>query len=138
MPYHPAELVDVVAELVLQVQAMRTEVAKLRQGTASNDQAELLRAIRLAMGDAVFSAAEALARTLAHDPQAALLRVQLGGRTVRQVGKLLASAAGVTTAGGLVLRKVGQARDGGCWHCEFQSRKHADIAYTRDALGDDD
>jgi hypothetical protein len=138
MPYHAVELVDVVAELVREVRAMRAEIAELRQSPATDGQDELLRAVRLAMGGSVFSAAGLLARALAADPQAALLRAHLGGRSVRSVGKLLSAASGVMTADGLVLRKVGKERDGGTWHCDFHSRKGAEIGCARPPLDEDD
>jgi len=138
MPYHQPELAGVVAELVLQVAAMRREIAELREAKATEGQAELLRAVRLSMGDVVFSAAGLLARALAADPQAALLRAQLGERSVRQVGKLLSSAACVMTADGLVLRRVGESRDGCDWHCGFQTRTPAQIGHGRVVPCDDD
>ncbi len=114
-------MLSVQAELVRQVQALTTEVRRLHRGQADDFTAELVQATHAAMAGRVFTAAELLACSLRLDSIGLRLAVLLMGRTVRSVGRMLASSADKATEDGLVLRRVGADRAGAIW-CVTETR----------------
>ena len=114
-------MLSVQAELVRQVQALTTEVRRLHRGQADDFTAELVQATHAAMAGRVFTAAELLACSLRLDAAGVRLAVLLMGRTVRSVGRMLASSADKATEDGLVLRRVGADRAGAIW-CVTETR----------------
>ena len=114
-------MLSVQAELVRQVQALTTEVRRLHRGQADDFTAELVQATHAAMAGRVFSAAELLACSLRLDSIGLRLAVLLMGRTVRSVGRMLASSADKATEDGIVLRRVGADRAGAIW-CVTETR----------------
>ena len=116
-----ARLVETQAELARQVQVLTQEVRRLHRGKADDFAAELVQAAHAAMAGRVFTAAELLACSLRLDSIGLRLAVLLMGRTVRSVGRMLASSADKATEDGLVLRRVGADRAGAIW-CVTETR----------------
>ena len=115
-------MLSVQTELVRQVQVLTTEVRRLHRGQADDFTAELVQATHAAMAGRVFSAAELLACSLLRlDSIGLRLATLLDGRTVRSVGRMLASSADKATEDGLVLRRVGADRAGAIW-CVTETR----------------
>ena len=108
-------MLSVQTELVRQVQVLTTEVRRLHRGQADDFTAELVQATHAAMAGRVFSAAELLACSLRLDAAGVRLAVLLMGRTVRSVGRMLASSADKATEDNLILRRVGADRAGAIW-----------------------
>ena len=114
-------MLSVQAQLVRQVQTLTLEVRRLHRGQADDLTAELVQATHAAMAGRVFTAAELLACSLRLDAAGVRLAVLLMGRTVRSVGRMLASSADKATEDGLVLRRVGADRAGAIW-CVTETR----------------
>jgi hypothetical protein len=112
-----SDLDRIVGDLVLEVRALRAELAG--RGAAlprAADTAGLLRVIVAAVGDRVFTCAELVAHSTlpaSADLHAAIV-ASVGAANPRKLGKLLRSIEGQDFAG-LSVRRVGSERDGLIW-----------------------
>jgi len=119
MPHHSLELVDIVRQLAQHQAAMVRELAALRAQLevphATREEAALLLAIDMAMGDRSFVAAELMAVALGGGPAAVVLGAHVAGMSVKSLGKRLAAVAGKPSAAGLVLQRLGASSEGVVW-----------------------
>lgn len=94
MPYVGADALDLLRALVLEVRELRAMLEADRAGVASGADAALIAAIYAVAGLRPFRAQELISMARRPGAPELALRVLLGERSPKRVGKLLAGAAG--------------------------------------------
>lgn len=110
-------LLALLEQIAADVRALREAAEHGREIRPQADtSADLLRVIRAAVGDCVFTCADLVehaALPTAAELQAAMIAA-VGSTNARRIGKLLRKVEGIG-AGGLTVRRVGEDRGGAIW-----------------------